>query len=273
MAKLPSRGPRQGAQRRRSRVGNMPRVWRRREQRIPIPKGRLILAAHALAPEEEEFGRMFESLSKMFTSEAELESILRLDRELQAEGWEGLVKEAIISGDGPSIRAFAARQKALISLGGACAPPARRLMDAPGWISQYPEEFEEALKALAFLGPDAERTARRVFGQDFIPTDALHAEIAVLEAKIRASSESRGLGKRLINLRSRLASALSVRPERSLRLRKRLDGAVRREVFRRWKPGFFPDRGPLRRGFGLPDENGRARPRPRGTAGRAEMVR
>jgi len=195
----------------------------------------LIRTAHILGSGSQEFGRLFKALDKMELRSIELEAILQLDRDLQAKGWAGMIREAVLSGEGPPILAIAARRGALLSLGGTCDPPeSGRQDDAPGWISQYPPEFAGTLAALARFGLNAERTARRAFGQDYIPPEALRAEIAVLEVKIPVSPESQGQSKRLANLRLRLASAFSLAPGRSLLLKKRLDRRVRRDVFREW---------------------------------------
>jgi len=197
--------------------------------------GNLVRAAHALRSGPGEFGRVFKTLDDLDLRSAELESILQLDRDLQAAGWEDLVREELLAGEGPALLAISARRNALKSLGGACAPPENGPMeDLPGWIGQYPREFAGALAALARLEPNAEQKAGRIFGQDFISPGALREEIESLERRIRILPEGPGLSKRLAALRSRLSSSAPLPPGRLLRLEKRLLGRIRRDVVRSW---------------------------------------
>ncbi len=233
---------------------------------------RLIRTAQALDPRDEEFGSLCINLNQTDPNADELNSVLGIDRDLRKQGWGPLAKEALLDRDGAAVFEIAERRKALESLKGNVDPPLPvPSMIRPEWVSRYPAEFVQTLTALSLLTPKAERTARRVFGHDFIPPDALRKEIAVLEEKIKpirlpglkpgvdsglilsgAFSPDLKIGdwrrkrikpppaadrldRRLANLRSRLAAATRIAPNRLTSLQKRLARAVRREVFDQWR--------------------------------------
>ncbi len=194
----------------------------------------LIHSARALASAGDDFGHLYKNLRGLDAGRIDRESLVSLEQALHKSGWSGIVAKAVISGDGASVLALSARRRALRSLGGNGEPPARVPVEqAPAWVSQYPPEFAAALAGLAVLGEKAERAARRVLGQDFIPTAAIRTEMAVLESKLRGCPDGSHLARRLAGLRKRLASSMTP-AAKSRRAMGRLDRAVPRAVFRVW---------------------------------------
>jgi hypothetical protein len=92
------------------------------------------------------------------------------------------------------------------------------------WISAYPAWLGAALHVLARSDADAERTARRILGDDVRAASSVRRELAHLE--LRAAEPHIAL--RIDNLRARLERGHRVGPKRRARLVAKVERAARR---------------------------------------------
>jgi hypothetical protein len=107
------------------------------------------------------------------------------------------------------------------------------------WIAEYPAWVAPPLRALAQADPAAERTVRRLLGDDVRTAAAVRRELVHLEERAvesarrpRSPDSARGsksrIAQRIANLRARLEQGSTVAPARRARLVAKMDRAARR---------------------------------------------
>ncbi|MBA2540644.1 MAG: hypothetical protein H0V17_13485, partial [Deltaproteobacteria bacterium] len=101
-------------------------------------------------------------------------------------------------------------------------PPLTRETKA-SWIERYPVALAPALRRLASVDPDAERSAAKRLATDLPEPEALEREIAALRTRLGNA----GAAKRLANLEARLAKPTLPSPARLTKLAAKLERAAR----------------------------------------------
>jgi len=113
--------------------------------------------------------------------------------------------------------------------------PLRTAPVDPPWASTYPAWVQPSLRRLAESDAHAERTSRRLLGDDVRSTAAIRRELEHLESVARAGGASDRMRRRGANLRARLASPGTVGHELRAHLVAKVERAARRAKLARFE--------------------------------------
>lgn len=105
------------------------------------------------------------------------------------------------------------------------------------WLDRYPAALHEALRELSRVTEDAEEIADGLLSGDFPEEGRLRREIAGLHERLKLTDDRKTrqrLGKRLDNLKGRIAVPPAVTPQRLANLTRRVWGRVDHEVVGRY---------------------------------------
>lgn len=136
---------------------------------------------------------------------------------------------ALLLEEPDALVAFGRTLDALALVGNAPGVDDRRTsMTEPSWTSTYPAWMQASLRRLAESDARAERTARRLLGDDVRSVAAIRRELGHLESLVVTGAASDRMRRRSANLRARLESPRPLAPEQRAHLVAKVERAARR---------------------------------------------